>query len=122
MLINSLSARLWGSSTQSFSFYDPFHPSLDTALHQNATEQLETASRDNYVSLSPCDCRNAGFICLFSLVLTLSRELANKQAQLHVRDAANAALKDVLKSRVSLSSRSHAKAHFLFFFIINSRL
>ncbi|KAF9516651.1 hypothetical protein BS47DRAFT_619973 [Hydnum rufescens UP504] len=57
--------------------------SSDAPVRQNATEQLETAARENY----------AGYM------ITLSHELANEQSQPHIRNAASVALKNALSAR-----------------------
>ncbi|KAF8335779.1 karyopherin Kap95 [Cantharellus anzutake] len=57
--------------------------SPDAATRQSATQQLETAARDNY----------PGY------VVTLSHELANENALAHVRNAAAVALKNALTAR-----------------------
>ncbi|KAF8316436.1 ARM repeat-containing protein [Clavulina sp. PMI_390] len=67
--------------------------SPDAATRQNATEQLEAAARDNY----------AGYM------ITLSQELQNESAQVHVRNAASLAMKNALSARDATRQAEYAQ-------------
>ncbi|KAH7882223.1 armadillo-type protein [Phlebopus sp. FC_14] len=66
--------------------------SPDTNTRQNATQQLENASRENYPAY----------------MVMLSSELANEGSQLHVRNAAGLALKNALSARETARQSEYA--------------
>ncbi|KAH7907378.1 armadillo-type protein [Hygrophoropsis aurantiaca] len=66
--------------------------SPDTNTRENATQQLENASRENYPAY----------------MVMLSSELANENSQLHVRNAAGLALKNALSARETARQNDYA--------------
>ncbi|KAF8841836.1 ARM repeat-containing protein [Paxillus ammoniavirescens] len=66
--------------------------SPDANTRQNATQQLENASRENYPAY----------------MMMLSSELANENSQLHIRNAAGLALKNTLSARETARQSEYA--------------
>ena len=76
----------------------------DANTRQDATQKLDHASRENYVSAFDSShfhlSLNVSAIGQPQYMLMLSAELVNENSPLHVRNAAGLALKNALTARV----------------------
>ncbi|KAF8548410.1 ARM repeat-containing protein [Imleria badia] len=80
--------------------------SPDATTRQNATQQLENASRENYPAY----------------MAMLSTELANENSQLHIRNAAALALKNALSAREAARQTESANRWLAFDAVVKSKI